>query len=212
MPKTEAFERHAAAYDQWFEDNSEIYQAELQAVRSLLPESLPDATLEIGVGSGRFAAPLGIRLGLEPSPAMAEKARERGIDVVSGVAEALPFADAAFQLVLLITTICFVDDPAQAFREVWRVLRPGGQVIVGLVDSESELGRHYQTRKKKSRFYHEARFFSVAEVLTLMVAAGFQSMALRQTLFPESPMYRVEAGSGAGAFVGVRGTRDLSNN
>ena len=54
--------------------------------------------LEVGVGTGRFAAPLGIHIGLEPSPAMAKLARARGVEVHSGVGENLPYEDDRFNL------------------------------------------------------------------------------------------------------------------
>ena len=66
--------------------------------------------MEIGVGTGRFAEPLGFREGVEPSPAMAERARRRGLEVTDGVAENLPLPDATYDVALMVTTICFVDD------------------------------------------------------------------------------------------------------
>ena len=108
MPKTEPFELFTDAYEKWFVDNKQIYELELETVKQLLPPK--SHGLEVGVGSGRFAAPLGIKIGVEPSRAMAEIARKRGIEVVVGVAEKLPFKDNSFDFVLLVTTICFVDD------------------------------------------------------------------------------------------------------
>jgi hypothetical protein len=49
--------------------------------------------VEIGVGTGRFAEPLGIRVGVEPSKAMRQVAQKRGIEVIDGVAQVLPFDD-----------------------------------------------------------------------------------------------------------------------
>jgi len=73
-----------------------VYLSELEAVRSMLP--VDGTGIEIGVGTGRFAAPLGIKLGLEPSKSMASLARQRGIEVVEGEAEALPFEDGSLIL------------------------------------------------------------------------------------------------------------------
>jgi len=79
----DVFERFAEEYDRWFEEHRAEYHAELARVRRLLPR--PDSrAVEVGVGSGRFAAPLGITLGLEPSPALARMARGRGIEVIRG--------------------------------------------------------------------------------------------------------------------------------
>ena len=94
MARTKPFEEYADRYDGWFAGNRSVYQAELQAVRSLLPPH--ESAVEIGVGTGRFAAPLGVRIGVEPSTAMAVIARQRGIQVVRAVAEKLPFRDEAF--------------------------------------------------------------------------------------------------------------------
>jgi len=110
MARTEPFDAHSQEYEQWFDRNHLAYQSELEAVRAQLPET--GEGFEIGVGSGLFAAPLGIRHGVEPSEAMRELARQRGIEVVPGVAENLPYNDGSFDYALMVTTICFVDDPA----------------------------------------------------------------------------------------------------
>jgi len=54
--------------------------------------------LEVGVSTGRFAVPLGIRIGVEPANAMAEIARKRGIEVYDAKGEKLPFDDESFGL------------------------------------------------------------------------------------------------------------------
>ncbi|MDP8299697.1 MAG: SAM-dependent methyltransferase, partial [Candidatus Tantalella remota] len=64
-------------YDAWYDENRFAYLSELEAVRKVLPEE--GYGLEIGVGSGRFAAPLGIAKGIDPSKKMVELARERGV-------------------------------------------------------------------------------------------------------------------------------------
>ncbi|WP_394698666.1 methyltransferase domain-containing protein [uncultured Sphaerochaeta sp.] len=52
----------------------------------------------------------------------------------------------------MLTTICFVGDTEQSFKEAWRVLKPNG-IIIGFVDSESEIAQTYLKRKHKSVFY-----------------------------------------------------------
>ena len=142
MAKTEAFEANLDRYEAWFDKNIFVYKAELRAIKSFLP---PDGNgLEIGVGSGLFAAPLGIRHGVEPSLAMAAKARERGIDVTHGIAESLPFGDAVLDFALMVTTVCFLDDLDAAFSETNRVLKPNATFVVGFVDKNSPLGREYE--------------------------------------------------------------------
>lgn len=103
MPRTAPFDTHFERYDAWFERNALAYQSELLSVRALLP--LEGAGLEIGVGTARFAAPLGVRVGLDPSKPMLDVAAARGILAVQGAAEALPFRDGAFDYALAVTTI-----------------------------------------------------------------------------------------------------------
>ena len=206
VPRTEPFDQHADRYDQWFEKHAPTYQSELQAVRTLLPQC--DRALEVGVGTGRFAGPLGITIGVEPSRPMADLARSRGIEVVHATAEKLPFGDEAFDLVLMVTTVCFLDDVSRAFGEAYRVLTAGGYFVVGFLDRETKLGRDYQARKANSEFYREARFRSSEEVLTRLTRSGFRDLTAVQTIFDPpgdtGPLPRVEPGHGRGLFVVVR--------
>ncbi|PLX97938.1 MAG: SAM-dependent methyltransferase [Desulfuromonas sp.] len=208
MAKTTAFEEHTDAYDDWFDRNAAAYSAELKAIRELLPNADLHG-MEIGVGSGKFAEPLGIVIGVEPCEQMAEKARALGIEVVPGVAEALPFADGVFDYALMVTTICFVDDVVRSFREALRVLRPGGFILVAYVDKESELGRQYLTNRHKSRFYQEATFYSTREVLAHLETAGFGWTEVRQTLIADASDQRVAPGYGDGGFVVVKAMKEI---
>ena len=116
MAKIAPFDQFAERYEQWFERNREVYLSEISAVKSLMPKS--GRGLEIGVGTGRFAVPLGIKLGIEPAEKMGKIARKRGIRVISGVAENLPIEDERYDFVLMVTTICFVDNAQKALREI----------------------------------------------------------------------------------------------
>lgn len=203
MTKTTPFDEQATEYDAWFEKHRDLYLAELEAVRSVIPAS--GSGMEIGVGTGRFAAPLGIPMGVEPSPRMAELARQRGIEVLEGVAEALPFADSSFDFAVMVTAVCFLNDVAQAFREACRILKPNGTLVIGFIDRESDLGRQYSQEKEQSRFYRDATFYSVSELEMLLNVAGFSDFEYRQTLFPgETSNLTLREGHGSGGFVVIR--------
>jgi SAM-dependent methyltransferase len=206
MAKTRAFDENARAYDDWFEAHESLYASELEAIRSLLPKTVRG--IEIGVGTGRFAEPLGIKVGIEPSPAMRALARERGIDAIDGVAEELPIESETFDYVLFVTTVCFLESLHQAFSEAMRILTPNGAVMIGFIEKESALGRLYQQRQADSRFYREASFHTVAEIIRVLELAGFGDLLFSQTLFPGEEetggVQAVKEGYGEGAFVVVR--------
>jgi SAM-dependent methyltransferase len=209
MARTEPFERFAGRYEKWFERHPSAYRSERAAIQALLPKAVPGRGLEIGVGSGRFAAELGLRYGAEPAEAMRRVASERGLRVAAGVAEALPFRNASFTHALMVTTVCFVDDLDASLHEARRVLVPGGILLVGLVDRESPLGERYQRQRAENVFYREATFYSPREIQTAMVRAGFRRFVFRQTLFRPLEEIRapepVREGHGAGSFVVIRG-------
>lgn len=203
MTTTNTFNEQTDEYDAWFEKHRDLYLAELAAVRSFIPAS--GSGIEIGVGTGRFAGPLEIPMGVEPSPRMAKLARQRGIEVIEGVAENLPFADNNFDFVVMVTVVCFLDDVTQAFQEIFRILKPNGTLVIGFIDRESELGMHYSQKKGQSRFHRDATFYSVSELEALLTKAGFSNFDYRQTLLPgETTDLSVGGGHGNGGFVVIQ--------
>ncbi len=206
MPKTKAFDEYSDRYDEWFIQNQLIYQTELEAIRQLLP-SADVRGMEVGVGSGRFAVPLGIRIGVEPSEKMAVKAEKQGIQVFRSVAEELPFSDCEFDFVLLVTTICFVDDLRKSFAEAFRVLKPCGCIVVGFIDKESELGKQYWAQRQANVFYKEATFYTTSQVVKTLVDSGFINFSFRQTLIPGEPLESIQTGFGKGSFVVIKGEK-----
>ena len=205
MPRVGPFEAHHQRYEAWFEKHEAAYMSELLALRPFVPWE--GRGIEIGVGSGRFAAPLGVRVGVDPSAAMLAHAAARGIEVVEGAAENLPFETGSFEHALVVTTICFVDSPAQMLAEARRVLKPGGRLVIGFIDRESALGQHYLAHQAESVFYREATFLSADEVARLLRQAGFAISAWGQTLAHPLPETReiepLRAGRGQCAFVVV---------
>jgi len=92
--------------------------------------------LDVGCGPGALTAELVRRLGpdavtaIDPSPPFVEAtaARLPRVDVRTGAAEDLPFADDAFDAALAQLVVHFMADPVQGLREMRRVARPGGTV------------------------------------------------------------------------------------
>ena len=205
MAKITPFEEFGEEYDDWFIRNNDKYESELRALINFIPSN--SKGLEVGVGSGEFAAPLGIKIGVEPSPKMADKARKLGIHVLPGIAEDLPISDNSFDFVLMVTTICFVDDLKKSFQEAFRVLKKEGFIVIGFIDKNSELGKKYRANRDKSRFYKIAEFFSTEEVLACLREAGFERFDTKQTIFPGNDTQRIEDGFGTGSFVAIKGLK-----
>jgi SAM-dependent methyltransferase len=179
------FDEQASRYDAWYETpgGAVIFAAELDALRPLLAE-LPRPWLEVGVGSGRFAAALGVEVGVDPAQGALVLAADRGIRVVEALGEALPFRDETFGAVLLIVTLCFVSDPRQVLRDARRVLRPDGGVVLGLIYADSPWGQHYQSLAAQGHpYYKGAQFYTRRELASLFAATGFSAVRARSALF-----------------------------
>jgi ubiquinone/menaquinone biosynthesis C-methylase UbiE len=196
-------------YDAWFDENRFAYLSELEVLKNMMNE--PAESLEIGVGSGRFAAPLGVQTGIDPSPAMLKIASQRGIQTIVAKGEHLPFPENTFDLVLIMVTLCYAENIQKVLQEANRVLRKRGKIIVGIIDRESKLGKSYEKRKAQSKFYQPANFLSATDVLNLLEKHAFQKLRAFQTIF-HSPknMISVESskpGHGHGGFVAIEGIK-----
>jgi len=207
-----AFENFSNEYDQWFSDNRFLYQLELEAVKDFIPEN--SYGLDIGVGSGKFSLPFGITTGIDPSFKMAFKSKKNGINVYLAVAEALPFKNEVFDFALMVTSICFVDDVQKTLDEANRVLRKGGEIIIGFVDEDSDLGRKYNAKKNESRFYGEAKFYSTADIINYLEKSGFGDFEFNQTIFSDGDYskQKFRKGYGEGSFVVIRAFKRMRAN
>ena len=174
------FDKRAEEYDLWFEENELILHAEVNALRAFIPPN--GIGLEVGVGTGRFAASLGVEVGIDPARRTLQIARARGIKVCQAFGERLPFEASYFDYALLVTVDPFVHDVACLFNEIWRVLKPSCSLILGMIDKSSPLGQMYETHKDEDPFYKEARFHTTDEVIAYLEQAGFKVIHASQTI------------------------------
>ena len=199
------FDLYYQDYEEWFEKHEKIYEEELKTIKTLLPEG---RGMEVGVGSGRFAAPLGIKFGIEPSRKMAEIARKRGIKVIETTAEEMDFEN-EFDFILMVTTICFVKDPFKTIQNCYKALKNNGYLLVAFVDLDSPLGRVYEKNKQKSKFYAPATFFTKEDIINLMKNAGFKDFECKENLYGKSLdnlKFEINECNG-GAFKVIRGKK-----
>lgn len=196
-------------YELWFKQNNHIFDSEISAVRQLLPET--GRGIEIGVGTGLFAAALGIKEGIEPALEMAEMAVARGISVINAAAEKLPLNDGSFQFALMVTVDCFLNDVRQAFSEVWRILDNDGIFVIAFIDRATDLGRQYDKRKSTDEFYKYADFHSSEEMVSLLENTGFKIMERLQTIFRmENEEQEIRKGNGEGVFAVIKAAKVLN--
>ncbi len=211
MIQTEVFNKNVEEYEAWYDTYHEVYMSEIAALKEQLlklPENIRG--IEVGLGTGRFSQPLGIKEGIEPSEEMAKKAVKRGIEIMEGVAENLPYGDLQFDFVLFVT-ICHLDNIKDAFREAFRVLKPGGALIIGFLDKDQSIAKQYIEKRKRSAFYRNASFYTVDRIKKLLEEMRFKDLEFCQTLFGELDEIKdvqiPKEGHGEGSFVVVKATK-----
>ncbi|MFW6110721.1 MAG: class I SAM-dependent methyltransferase [Thermoproteota archaeon] len=177
-----AFNSQAEEYDEWYQKKSGslIFESEVKAIKALNTAGLG---VEVGVGTGVFSSRLDVFLGVDPSSEMLKIANKRGVNLVQSLSEFLPIKRECFDYALLIFTICFLRDPHSSLREIWKVLKPKGHLILCFVPRNSEWGIFYSKRKTEGhRLYRHANFYTLQEVKEILRKAGFKANDYTATL------------------------------
>ncbi|MFW6201482.1 MAG: aminotransferase class V-fold PLP-dependent enzyme [Gemmatimonadota bacterium] len=189
-------EAEVRSYAAWFETplGRRVWADEREALLALLGPVSGRAVLDAGSGDARFAVELAGRdaevVGVDRSRAMLRFGRRRAegarrvVRLAAGDIESLPFRDASFDLVVAVTVFCFVADPSAAIRELARVTRPGGRVVIGELGRWSAwaLERRLRSWIRGGR-WREARFWTRAELDALLASAGLEPTAHAAAVF-----------------------------
>jgi ubiquinone/menaquinone biosynthesis C-methylase UbiE len=179
------FDIFAERYDKWYETpfGKSAFRLEKTCIESLC-ENLKQPFLEIGVGTGRFAETLKIEYGIDISAGVLKFAKKRGLAVIRGKGEKLPFIDKSFGAVFIIVTLCFVDEPLKVLVEAARVLRDNGGIILGLILRGSPWASFYKKKGEAGNvFYKIAKFYSFKELKAMVEKAGLKSVETRSAIF-----------------------------
>ncbi len=142
---------------------------------------------------------------------MSEIARKRGIEVVGAIGEYHPFRNDYFDYILMVTTICFLDNVEKALKEVYRTIKPKKCLFIVFIDRNSLIGKIYEHYKQKSAFYTVATFYLVEHILNFLSATGFTDYNFKQTIF--HPLTEIDNvgpvknGYGEGSFIVIKGIK-----
>lgn len=204
------FDEYASQYDAWFLENRNVLYSEVNLVASVLKDA--GRILSVGCGSGLFEKILreergiDIRDGIEPSPAMAEIARKRGVSVTIATAEEADFGCGDYDTILFNGTPSYIDGLAGVLVKAYEALRPGGRIVLIDVPKESSYGILYNLAKALGTWNHPllegcyppnpypiefvevARWRTTAEKIEMLEAAGFKDLTFAQTL-TSHPLY-----------------------
>jgi ubiquinone/menaquinone biosynthesis C-methylase UbiE len=144
-----------------------------------------DSVLEIGFGGGIALSAILARTeefvaGIEISAPMLDHGRRRFRDEIEagrlelreGTVAEIPYEDARFDRVLSVQTIYFWPDPAAGLREIRRVLRPEGRLLLATATKE-EMDKRSWTR-------HGFRKFAEEELAELLGTAGFADVTVER--------------------------------
>jgi len=146
--------------------------------------------LDAGVGDGAYAIEAATRgarvLGIDVDTDMLEAARQRAdargveLGVMRAPVEAIPAADGAFDVVLAVTVLCFVEEPRAALRELARVLAPGGRLVLGELARWSSWGA---MRRVRGWFgdatWRRVHLWTRRELIALVESAGLRVTDVR---------------------------------
>ncbi|MBN1613480.1 MAG: class I SAM-dependent methyltransferase [Deltaproteobacteria bacterium] len=148
----------------------------------LLAPAEGESVLDAGCGTGIFTLDFlaaGSRVtGIDISVPMLQRAREKaGEDsfrVLAGDILNLPFADEAFDKAVSVTALEFVEDAERAVRELFRVTKRGGSIVVASLNSLSPwaVRRRAEAQAKPGSIFREALFRSPDELCALATVEG----------------------------------------
>jgi ubiquinone/menaquinone biosynthesis C-methylase UbiE len=147
----EEFDRWSRRYDRSLLQKLLFKPTHRMMLEALTPDSR--RVLDVGCGTGRFAARLLKRFGearvwgVDLSPGMLERCQDRcltldgRLQVVRGDSERLPFADDSFDAVTCAHSFHHYPHQERVLQEMYRVLRPGGRLIIVDGDRDRLWGR-----------------------------------------------------------------------
>lgn len=166
----------ANKYDDYYQSilGKEIDHIEQNIISTLIKDIPRSEMLELGCGTGHWSnyfTQQGFRVtGIDTSDAMLQVARYKNIDAEFklGNAENIPFENESFDIISSITMLEFVDNQDNVIQEIRRVLRKGGWLILGSLNTNSCIGKN----KENDEVFKNAIFFTIDDLKLLLKKIG----------------------------------------
>lgn len=167
------FDREAQEYDQWYESTMGRFVDEVESklAFSMLKPQKGMKVLDVGCGTGNFSIKLskmgcdvvGVDLSREMLKIAKEKREKEKLDISFYMMDVydLDFPDNAFDAVFSMATFEFIKEPERAYAEMYRVVKPGGRILIGTINKNSSWGRLYLSRE-----FQENSVFQYADLKT----------------------------------------------
>jgi len=152
-----------------------------ERLMNLLQARPSERILDIGGGTGRVSQTFGDGYTVvvcDPSWGMLQETRQKQMIACCGLAEHLPFADGAFDRIVMVDTFHHLRDQCVAAREILRVLRLGGRLVI----EEPDIRRWAVkwTALGERLLLMRSRFHSIADLARVFKEAGARIVAMEE--------------------------------
>jgi ubiquinone/menaquinone biosynthesis C-methylase UbiE len=188
----EIFDDIASKYDDWYRSplGALVDRVEKEPINAYLEPRAGEHILDVGCGTGNFSlelARLGVAVtGIDISEAMLAIARRKAEDaglnmeLLKADARHLPFSANSFDKIVSVSALEFAPDLKAVLEECYRILKPGGRLVIALIGGNSLWSGFYEAkaaRKTESIFRH-AHFHTLPELMDAMPGRDVQGRAV----------------------------------